>query len=971
MDRFASQVRSRLGVERLETRDVPATINVTSLADTVAVDGAVTLREAIQSINGAANVNADVTATGYGTADTITFTGLSGTITLANTLDFITKSVSILGNTGNGFTNAPVITIDGNNKGTFVVRAANTTIRSLSIVDSASNGIAIENVAGAVVAGNYIGVRADGVTAEANRGTGVLISSGSTNSTIGGTTAADRNVISGNTGNAVAMQNAGTSNNVVRGNYIGTNAAGTAAVGNAFGVVIQGTTNNTIAGNVISGNGTGIFFGTAGTTGNVISGNLIGTNAAGTAALGNTFGISFAAGAAGNTIGGTAAGTRNVISGNSSQGVTISGAGASNNVIQGNYIGTDVSGTAALANATFGVTIFGGATNNTVGGTTAAARNVISGNGNAGVQLFGVGTSGNLVQGNYLGTDASGAAALGNTFGVAIQNGATNNTVGGTAAGAGNVIAFNLRGVIVQSAAGVAAPTGNAILGNSIFSNSSLGIDLGLDGVTANDSGDADTGANNLQNYPSITSVVANQVSGQLTGAPNTTYRIELFTNDVSDASSFGEGRTFLMALNVTTDANGVATFSATIPGGNLITATATNLTTNDTSEFSSAVLNRATQPVIPPSNQTSPPATNPPALPQQTPQTPVPVVNTPVVPAGVTPTVTAGQIAPTAGAAGARNAKGVVVVAQGPGGTGAVDIFNADGTLRSSFAAFPGFLGGVRAATADVNHDGIPDVIVGAGVGATGGHVKVFSGADGSLLRSFLAFDGYLGDVYVAGGDVNADGFADIIVGSGVNGRGHVKVFDGQTGTLLTSFFAYSGYTGGVTVAAGDFNNDGLDDVVVGTAELATHVKVIEATSLRRVNTDGTIGDAALLSSFFAYAGFGGGVFVSTGDFNNDGIAELVTGAGAGGNPHVKVFNGTGISNPDSAMAASFLAFDAAFRGGVRVNVADTNQDGNDELVIGSGLGTGTLQVRSGVGFANVTNSLPYPGFAGGIFVG
>src|SRR5204863_7505353 len=114
------------------------------------------------------------------------------------------------------------------------------------------------------------------------------------------------------------------------------------------------------------------------------------------------------------------------------------------------------------------------------------------------------------------------------------------------------------------------------------------------------------------------------------------------------------------------------------------------------------------------------------------------------------------------------------------------------------------GFAGGVRVAVGDVNGDGVPDVITGAGPGA-GTHVKVFDGATGAEIRSFLAYPGFAGGVTVACGDVNGDGFADVITGASVNG--HVKVFDGHSGAEIRSFFAYPGFTGAVTVAAGDVN--------------------------------------------------------------------------------------------------------------------------------------------------------------------
>src|SRR5262249_44054149 len=142
-----------------------------------------------------------------------------------------------------------------------------------------------------------------------------------------------------------------------------------------------------------------------------------------------------------------------------------------------------------------------------------------------------------------------------------------------------------------------------------------------------------------------------------------------------------------------------------------------------------------------------------------------------------------------------------------------------ATGGTELQFDAFaPGFLGGVRVARGDVNGDGVPDIIVGAGPSG-GPQVEVFDGKTGALLMSFMAFDpAFRGGVYVAAADVNGDGSADIIVGAGAGGGPQVKVFSGKDGSLLMSFMAYDvNFHGGVTVAAGDVNGDGKADVITG----------------------------------------------------------------------------------------------------------------------------------------------------------
>ena len=326
------------------------------------------------------------------------------------------------------------------------------------------------------------------------------------------------------------------------------------------------------------------------TSGNVVDWNFIGTDVAGTVATPNSNpGVSIIA--AGNIIGGTGSGARNVISGNESNGVGIVGGMSTGNQILGNFIWTDVSGAAALGNRFPAVSIFNAA-DNTIGGTSPGAGNVVSGNDSEGILINGVGAVGNLVQGNSIGTDVTGTASLGNVFqGVDIRDNASDNTIGGTAEGAGNTIAFN-GGIGVLAVSG----TGNGILGNSIFSNTQLGIDLELDGVTPNDVGDGDTGANNLQNFHVLTAAVSGStaIQGTLNSTPDTTFRLEFFSNSACDASGHGEGETFLGSTDVTTNGSGDASFTAGFPAtvsvGHFITSTATD-PGNNTSEFSQCVV--------------------------------------------------------------------------------------------------------------------------------------------------------------------------------------------------------------------------------------------------------------------------------------------------------------------------------------------------------------------------------------------
>jgi len=302
-----------------------------------------------------------------------------------------------------------------------------------------------------------------------------------------------------------------------------------------------------------------------------------------------------------NTIGGTAPAARNIISGNSVDGVEILGSAASANLVEGNFIGTGATGTTALGNGAAAPAGAGGgvqlidAESNTIGGTVAGARNVIGGNGVAGI--LDNGAQNNVIQGNFLGIGADGVTAVPNATGVWVMSPnapalpAQNNLIGGTVAGGGNVIASNSgAGVIVSGT----TARGDGILGNAIYANGGLGIDLGNDGVTPNSPGGPHTGPNNLQNFPLITSVSpglsTTTVQGTLNAAPSTTFRLEFFSNAACDPSGFGQGRTFLGFANVTTNGSGNASYEAVlsevVPAGTSVAVTATD-PADDTSEFS------------------------------------------------------------------------------------------------------------------------------------------------------------------------------------------------------------------------------------------------------------------------------------------------------------------------------------------------------------------------------------------------
>ncbi len=326
----------------------------------------------------------------------------------------------------------------------------------------------------------------------------------------------------------------------------------------------------------------------AGVTGNTVAGNYLGLRADGTAA-GNFEGVNLQNGAASNTIGGSTAADRNVIGSNTSDGIQL-GLGSSNNIIRGNYVGLDPTGTLARGNAHDGIDIDTGAASNQVIG------NVVSANSEDGIEMGGSApdSPNNVIRGNLIGTRADGTGSLGNA-GSGIRVGgaspATNLAIGGTAAGDGNTIANNTgAGVWVQSGTGV------AILGNSMFSNGGLGIDLGsATGVTANDGVKSSGQPNLLMDFPVFTSTALSgttlSVAGYVGSAANqSTFanpRVEVFIADTTAAGN-GEGRTYLGFL--TTDASGnfsgsIAGVSGITTGTTRITATATDAS-NNTSEF-------------------------------------------------------------------------------------------------------------------------------------------------------------------------------------------------------------------------------------------------------------------------------------------------------------------------------------------------------------------------------------------------
>jgi CSLREA domain-containing protein len=588
---------------RAASTTTSATITVTTTADTVATDGGCSLREAIQAAN--SNVAVNECAAGMAGMDVIQFSLGTGTPSIAvmgAALPTITEPVQILGNTGG----ATRVELNGEGAGAgsdgLTITAGNSLVRNLVINRFSGDGIQLQTGGGNIIEGCYLGTDNTGTVSLGNL-VGLRILD-APNNLIGGTSEGARNLISGNSIGGISISGSSAAGNRVEGNFIGTDVTGTLDLGN-MGTGIGSAAPNTVIGGTIAGarnlisgnNGNGVALGFDATSSRV-EGNFIGTDVTGTLDLGNrNSGVALSA-ASNNVIGGKVVEARNLISGNDGSGISFGN--ARDNRVEGNFIGTDVTGTADLGNSYGGIDMYE-SSNNVIGGTVVGARNLISGNNGSGIFIgseFSL-TASNRVLGNYIGTDVNGTADLGNGGCGVYISGTLNNVIGGTTTGAGNLIAFN-------DACGIGVthwgffdiyPTGNAILGNSIFSSGALGIDLNQTGVTANDLGDGDIGPNNQQNFPVLSSATSNGSSTTITGTLNSTanrsFTIQFFANLVCDGSSHGEGQFLLGQTTVTTDGSGNAVINATLnaaaPNNSFITATATDATGN-TSEFSACI---------------------------------------------------------------------------------------------------------------------------------------------------------------------------------------------------------------------------------------------------------------------------------------------------------------------------------------------------------------------------------------------
>ncbi len=529
----------------------------------------------------------------------------------ATALPQISEAVVVDGSTQPGAVcPTPLVRLDGALTGGstdgLTISGGGSTVRGLMITRFAGSGVVLDGGSGTMLVCNMIGTDTSGAAGLGNGEDGVRIV-GSGNNQIGGVVSADRNVIAGNDSSQILLTGALATGNQIQGNTIGADPSGTVDITSGGGIDLIDAPNNVIggaspgAGNHIAGsNFSGISLAGSGTTGTVVQGNLIGLDSSGAVALGNTYGISFI-NVSGALIGGSAAGAGNTISGNGIAGIYLT-SNSDANQIEGNIIGLDVSGFFDVGNGYHGI-VLEYADGNTIGGSTAGAGNTVSGNNSQGVLL--VASQGNTIAGNKIGTDTTGVALLGNTLnGILLNSGASNNTIGGPLPEDGNVIAGNGQNGVTVVNPPTWTTNHNAIHGNRIFGNGALGIDLENDGVTANDPEDGDSGANDLQNFPVLTTATRDgttvTVDGILDTIANTPVSIDIYYASSCDPSGYGEGEQMLGSFTGMTDGSGQWTFhevlASAAPAGAFLTATATDAAGN-TSEFSACVSIQAVPP--------------------------------------------------------------------------------------------------------------------------------------------------------------------------------------------------------------------------------------------------------------------------------------------------------------------------------------------------------------------------------------
>lgn len=561
--------------------------------------GAGSLRQAITNVNiypGSHIVNFNIPTSDMG------YNSSQGTwkIMLNSTLPIITHSNVLIDGTsqatftGNTNIYGPEIMLDGNNNSWadfafHIYNVSNVTIKGF-IIGRFVVGIQISGASAQnnIVQGNYLGCNYNATDTLGNT-EGIYILSGPQNNIIGGNSSALRNIVSGN--NHVGIRVVNSNYNTIQGNFVGLNRTGNTALRNYDGISIEGTSKYNLIGgyasterNYVAGNvAYGIPVFGAGCNYNIIAGNYVGTDTTGTIAIPNTYGVLFDDGASYNTLGGRVAGAGNLLSGNSGYGVFLYNFGTVKDTVVGNLIGTDYTGTIALPNAN-GIVVDGPSFLHTI------ENNVISGNIQMGIDIHIAGSDSNFVINNKIGTDISGNFPIGNQLdGIRIGEGPKYNFIG--LSGKGNIIAYNGgNGITVMTPAELY----NTITSNSIYANQVMGIDLFPQGPTPNDSGDSDSGPNDLMNFPDIVSFynipsTTNWIiNGTLNNSTPNNCKIEIFKAEINGIGN-AQGKLFLGSCYADISGGWIDTISGVTSADQLV-CTATDLNGN-TSEFSNITL--------------------------------------------------------------------------------------------------------------------------------------------------------------------------------------------------------------------------------------------------------------------------------------------------------------------------------------------------------------------------------------------